>query len=74
MTEHINSWKNKEIFQDQLGLNKDQLDNNYPSHWLGFLSLMKTIENNITSFVVLGLWYTVLWFVIIYSTSIQYMF
>ena len=45
MTEHINSWKNKEIFQDQLGINKDQLDNNYPSHWLGFISLMKTIEN-----------------------------
>jgi len=45
MTEHINTWKNKEIFQEQLGLNKLQLDNNYPPHWSGFLSLMKTIED-----------------------------
>ena len=45
MTEHINSWKNKEIFQVQLELNKHELKNKYPPHWSGFISLMKTIEN-----------------------------
>jgi trans-aconitate methyltransferase len=35
--EHINSWKNKEVFVDQLALNESEL-NNYPTHWKHFLN------------------------------------
>ena len=33
---HINSWKNKAVFEDQLALNKVELDS-YPEHWKFFL-------------------------------------
>jgi trans-aconitate methyltransferase len=35
--EHVNSWKNKEVFVDQLALNESEL-NNYPDHWKHFLN------------------------------------
>lgn len=35
MMQHINSWKNKEVFKDQLALNETELDN-YPDHWKYF--------------------------------------
>jgi len=33
---YINSWKNKEVFEDQLTLNEKEL-NDYPPHWKHFL-------------------------------------
>lgn len=38
---HINSWKNKEVFEDQLALNKVELDS-YPEHWKFFLKAIGT--------------------------------
>jgi 2-polyprenyl-3-methyl-5-hydroxy-6-metoxy-1,4-benzoquinol methylase len=42
--QHINSWKNSNIFGKQLELNKQQFnDNNYPEHWQFLLSLPKDV-------------------------------
>lgn len=35
--QHVNSWKNKEVFIEQLALNEKEL-NNYPTHWKHFLN------------------------------------
>jgi len=38
-----NTWKNKEVFLDQLALNEKEL-NQYPYHWNCFLSLLEKIS------------------------------
>ena len=35
--QHINSWKNKEVFEDQLSLNEREL-HHYPNHWNQFIN------------------------------------
>lgn len=44
---HINSWKNSNVFDKQLKLNKEELNSvSYPLHWLSFLELMTKIQPN----------------------------
>ena len=38
---YINSWKNKEVFKDQLALNESEL-HDYPNHWKHFLNAVHT--------------------------------
>lgn len=40
---YTDSWKNKEVFQDQLALNKRELKS-YPTHWWEFLNILKHLE------------------------------
>jgi trans-aconitate methyltransferase len=41
MADYKDSWKSKEVFEQQLSLNKKQLDGAYPEHWKVFLSTMR---------------------------------
>ncbi len=43
MVDHKDSWKNEEVFLEQLKLNKDQLSN-YPAHWTSFLKCIEHIK------------------------------
>tara|TARA_R110000823_G_scaffold308873_2_gene432722 strand:+ start:62 stop:682 length:621 start_codon:yes stop_codon:yes gene_type:complete len=40
---YIDSWKNKEVFQDQLALNEKEL-NHYPDHWKSFVGIVSYID------------------------------
>jgi trans-aconitate methyltransferase len=42
MNYHLDSWKNKEVFKDQLELNEKELDN-YPQHWKLFLNAIEEL-------------------------------
>ena len=44
--EHINSWKNKDVFLKQLQLNISQISSrdNYPLHWISFIEIMKKLN------------------------------
>jgi len=42
---NVNSWKNEEVFKDQLALNEAEL-NNYPMHWLYFLEAVRGISGD----------------------------
>ena len=44
---YINSWKNKEVFKDQLALNEKEL-NNYPEHWNLFLNILSSLTEKKT--------------------------
>lgn len=44
MTEHIDSWKNKKIFELQLELNIKEFNSSYPIHWSEFISAMNLLE------------------------------
>jgi SAM-dependent methyltransferase len=46
----ITEWKNKDIPEQQLKLNKYELENNYPSHWSIFIYLINVIKNNENNF------------------------
>ncbi len=52
--EHIDSWKNKSVFEKQLSLNQTQISDskNYPPHWTTFLHLLRDTE--IKSFLDVG--------------------
>jgi len=39
---YIDSWKNKEVFQDQLALNEKEL-NHYPDHWKHFINTILSL-------------------------------
>ena len=39
--QHVNSWKNKEVFRDQLSLNESELSK-YPEHWNQFLNALSS--------------------------------
>lgn len=41
--DHTQSWKNREVFEDQLALNKKELEGPYPEHWNEFI---RTIKNH----------------------------
>jgi trans-aconitate methyltransferase len=45
MSEHINSWKNKSVFESQIILNRKELNGNYPVHWIEFFSKMKSLND-----------------------------
>ncbi len=38
------AWKNKEVFNRQLALNKRELNNEYPPHWIIFLKAYQTFK------------------------------
>jgi trans-aconitate methyltransferase len=42
--EHINSWKNRVVFEKQLELNKYEFNHSYPQHWKDFISEIKTMS------------------------------
>jgi len=42
--EHINNWKNKNVFIKQLELNKKELNGNYPNHWNSFINIINSID------------------------------
>jgi trans-aconitate methyltransferase len=42
--EYKNNWKNKNVFLSQLELNKKQLKQNYPEHWMIFLKYVSEIK------------------------------
>jgi len=41
--DHTDSWKNKNCFTGQIKRNLIELNNNYPQHWLDFLTLIKKV-------------------------------
>ena len=43
--DYTDSWKNKNIFQKQLELNKKEFIN-YPQHWIDFIEIVKSIKFN----------------------------
>lgn len=47
---HIDSWKNKSVFKDQLALNEKELSN-YPPHWKYFLNAMQHVANQSNSYI-----------------------
>jgi len=38
-------WENIQVSKNQLELNKMELNNNYPPHWINLLNILKTIPN-----------------------------
>jgi 2-polyprenyl-3-methyl-5-hydroxy-6-metoxy-1,4-benzoquinol methylase len=38
-------WENKMVSNSQLNLNKSQLNNNYPPHWINLLKSLKSVDN-----------------------------
>ena len=42
--EHINNWKNKNVFIKQLELNKKELNGDYPPHWNSFINIINYID------------------------------
>lgn len=51
--DYVNSWKDSNVFQEQLSLNLKEL-NQYPQHWNDFLSLVFKFKNEITSILDIG--------------------
>ena len=43
---YIDSWKNKEVFTDQLKLNQQQLNNQYPIHWKQFVDILLHLKTS----------------------------
>ena len=52
MSNFINNWKNKKVFEKQLELNKSEFNNSYPQHWFDFLNTIKLL--NISSILDVG--------------------
>jgi trans-aconitate methyltransferase len=52
MSNFINNWKNKKVFEKQLELNKSEFNNSYPQHWFDFLNTIKSL--NISSILDVG--------------------
>ena len=47
MSNFINNWKNKKVFEKQLELNKSEFNNSYPQHWFDFLNTIKSLNISI---------------------------
>lgn len=44
MNTFINNWKNKKVFEKQFKLNSHEFYNSYPSHWVEFISTIKSLD------------------------------
>lgn len=45
MNNVIDSWKNEKVFKKQLELNRAQLNNQYPEHWLIFIQFLENFKH-----------------------------
>jgi len=55
MTNYEDSWRNEEVFKQQLQLNLKELNENYPDHWNSFLSFICDLkEQHPTSLLDIG--------------------
>ena len=53
-SEHIDSWKNRDVFVQQLSLNISQFQNEWPAHWHHFVDQATMVRKRISRVIDIG--------------------